>query len=568
MFEKQESNHVLGLEIDGASLKGAALSYERGRVKIEALVEHPLPVAAAVDENVNVKPLYKHQFGEPFDALIKSSLVVSQIETQDILVRPLEVKLFKERDINAVLQFQAEPLLPYPSENALVRKVTLSRSKEGSKLTLLVVRKDHLTEHLRQWEGVGIEPEVVTAAPQALSVFAKKFGLSDVPLAVLHIGNSESFCISCEDGALVAAQFIPHGLDELLGSLDKTDPASAEGALLQGPVDKMMLESLKFKESVDVLRTSVMRTVYGLAKQLRGKEVNDILIVGPGASMGGLAEMLAASLKKNLVPLKLEAAAGNVTLAELQTFALPIGEALCALPGEKEQVNFRDGEFAYSDPWKRMKKPLAIYVLLCLAAAAALVLFGKAYVAYQEAEIRKEYLDLLGVMNKPFDVFEKELVAKGPLEKVGEVVGNPKELTPEDIRLRLGALDKEISATPQLYPLLPNIPLVSDVLAWLTNHPSFTSTAEGEDVFPGLQIESFNYTVVKRPEPTKKQDKYQVKVELEFSGPTPKMAREFHDALIAPNEIVDPKGEIKWSSNKDRYRTSFFLKDKTVYNSL
>lgn len=64
--------------------------------------------------------------------------------------------------------------------------------------------------------------------------------------------------------------------------------------------------------------------------------------------------------------------------------------------------------------------------------------------------------------------------------------------------------------------------------------------------------------MTKRPEQNKKQEKYQVKVEMEFTSPTPKQAREFHDALIAPNDFVDPKGEIKWNSSHGRYRTSFF----------
>jgi len=59
-----------------------------------------------------------------------------------------------------------------------------------------------------------------------------------------------------------------------------------------------------------------------------------------------------------------------------------------------------------------------------------------------------------------------------------------------------------------------------------------------------LQIENLSYSMVKRPELTKKQERYQVKVELEFTSPTPKLAREFHDALIAPNDLVDPKGDI------------------------
>ena len=39
---------------------------------------------------------------------------------------------------------------------------------------------------------------------------------------------------------------------------------------------------------------------------------------------------------------------------------------------------------------------------------------------------------------------------------------------------------------------------------------------------PLLQIESFNYSLVKRPDVTKKQEKYQVKVEIEFSSPNTK----------------------------------------------
>ena len=59
--------------------------------------------------------------------------------------------------------------------------------------------------------------------------------------------------------------------------------------------------------------------------------------------------------------------------------------------------------------------------------------------------------------------------------------------------------------------------------------------------------------------------KYQVKVDLEFSTSSPRIAREFHDSLIAPNDLIDPKGEVKWSSNRGKYRTSFYLKDKTQY---
>ena len=138
----------------------------------------------------------------------------------------------------------------------------------------------------------------------------------------------------------------------------------------------------------------------------------------------------------------------------------------------------------------------------------------------------------------------------------------------DDLQQRMRYLDKELQSSPDTFPLLPNVPRVSDVLAWLSTHPVLSGkNSPGAPVSPPIQIESFNYTMIKRPEQTKKQEKYQVKVEFEFTTSTPKQAREFHDALIAPNDFVDPKGEIKWSSNRGKYRTSFFLKDKTTYPS-
>ena len=81
----------------------------------------------------------------------------------------------------------------------------------------------------------------------------------------------------------------------------------------------------------------------------------------------------------------------------------------------------------------------------------------------------------------------------------------------------------------------------------------------------GGGLENFSYKMVKRPEFNKKKEHYQVKVEIEFSTHTPRYAREFHDILLAPNEIIDPTSDVKWSSERGRYRASFFLKDKTLY---
>ena len=188
-----------------------------------------------------------------------------------------------------------------------------------------------------------------------------------------------------------------------------------------------------------------------------------------------------------------------------------------------------------------------------------LLLRSKRTREYEETLVKQEYLKLLSVLHKTYDEYEMQLPVN-ETEKAESIEG----LSVDQLKTRLNIIEKEIQAIPQIFPLQPNVPLVSDVLAWLSTHNSFVQK-EGAGSKDSLRIESLSYTMVKRPEPSKKQEKYQVKIELEVSSPTPKSAREFHDALIEPNDFVDPKGEVKWSSSRDRYKTSFFLKDKTIY---
>lgn len=546
MLDKPIASHVLGLELDSSLLKGAALSYARGKVIIDSLFSIPLERDSSANENV--KPLYIQPSNEELDAFTQKYLVATTIAANDILIRPLELKLKKEKDIDATLPFQVEPILPYPVENAILDRIFLAKTKEGSNLTILAVRKDHLAKNLEIWTGLGIEPEVLTAPPQALVHFANAFLATNAPTYILHIGTGSSLCLLCDEGKLIAAQAFEGGIGPLLPASGLTD-----------------LSDSSIKPALEALKIEVTRTIYALNKQAKGRDVKEILVTGPGAIIEGLPELLCQSFGKPLITISEEKLPG-IDRKELLNYAMPIGAALGALPKSRDQINFRQQEYAYPEPWKRLKEPLMLYFLLSIGLAAALYFFGNAYASYRQSELKQEYLNLLEVMNKPYTSFETEFASKSRSGGNSEEGPTPvAELTNDAIDLRLNLLEKEIQATPQIFPLQPNVPLVSDVLAWISTHPNFIGNSESEG--QSLHLENFSYNMVKRPEPTKKQEKYQVKVELEFSSLTPKMAREFHDALIAPNDIVDPKSEIKWTSNRDKYKTSFYLKDRTQYTT-
>lgn len=563
MLDKPDSLHTLGLDFTHLRIRGVQITQRKGKPVVDQLFDLPVNSYSADPAE---PPHYSLSHDEPgFRDAVQKNLTVTTLSGAEVLVRQLEVKLKKVADIDAVLSFQAEPVLPYPVENACLDRIVLDETPDGHNLALLAVRKDHLQQHLDLWHAFDVEPEVVTASPAAIAAFVHYFGASDKLQCAIHFGEAQSTCILMREGKLCAAQVCYLGLNNLRYAYKLDDKESGEEHFNQLDFSDIRKESAPhLLEALEQLRMEITRTLYALSKQAKSQEFEQVIATGDGAVLNHFAATLLQPLLKpaNKTFTIFEAPEGlGMNSAQLQEYAIPLGAALMALP-DRDQINFRYEEFAYPQPWKRYKKPVILYLALCTALAAALYFASNAYFSYEEDGLRKEYSELLESMNRPYTEFEKSFSSK----RGGEKVVSIRQLTQEDIANRLQVLQKEIQSAPDTYPLLPNVPTVSDLLAWLSTHPNVVERdAKTGKVKPLLQLESLSYTLLKRPEQTKKQEKYQVKVELEFSSETPKAAREFHDALIAPNAMVDPKGEVKWSTNRGLYRASFFLKDKTAY---
>lgn len=549
MFDKPTSFHTLGLEKSGHLLKAARIAAQKGQPIVSHLIEMELNPAEDLS-----KILFATEQGRNLKNALNQCLVVTALESHDVLIRPLEIKLKKERDIDEVLEFQAEPLLPYPLENAVLDRIILNKGVEGTHVNILAARKDHVMEHLDGWQSLNIIPEVVTSVPNALALFSFFATGQTNPLFVINMGAEETTCAMVNGSKLLAAQASHIGLQKFQEAAKGADLASIDFS----NIDKQQYPALH--QTVENWKFEVTRYLFGMAKQRKEQNVENVLLTGDGASLPNLGSYVAQSLEKKLL---------TTDHQEYLKFAVPIGAALSGFPNW-DQVNFRKQETAYPHPWRRLKKPLVSYFLLSILLATALYFFGESYLGYREDQLREEYVSLLSAMNKSYPTVEKEYAAKmhAPIDSDG--VPPLKLLTADEIVQRLNFLQKSLKDSPDIFPLQPNTPRVSDVLAWLSNHPLVKKTAEDDEgrPVPAFQLENFSYTMVKRPEPKKINEQYQVKVELEFSTPTPMIAREFHDSLIAPNDIVDPKGEVKWSSNRGKYKASFFLKDKTVYPNL
>ena len=267
--------------------------------------------------------------------------------------------------------------------------------------------------------------------------------------------------------------------------------------------------------------TEVQKTILSFSSSHKTKGFDAILLLGKENEA-----IQKATGKSVLFP---SASTLLLSQEELIRYGLAIGTALAG-----EDLDFRQKEFAYPHQWRRIKKPLFACASLSFVLVAALFGFGKIAMNHKKKAIEHAYLSLLKAEGKT-------------------VKGVEAPATSYEYLRSLTQIEKEVRARPDTYPLLPDIPKVRELLAWLSSQQA-------------IEVESLHYSMVKRPDFSRKNERYKIKVELEFSARDSNAANAFHDVLVSPSKFIDPKEEVQWTAGKGKYRTSFYLKDKTRYS--
>lgn len=478
---------LIGVDITNTQLKVAIIKQHKGNFQIIDLKTFSL-------DQENVQPLYKK-----LGLKTQNSIVATALDAKDLLVRQIKLPLTKDTEIASALEFQLEPLLPYPIENALIQYFPIEKDKSGCHLTVISAKKDKIDNHLSNAKLVN--PEIISCIPQAICQLSQEYSKGIEPLLHLHIGEKYATLILTEEGKLLSGRTI---------------------------------EMAQVATQTESFLKELCKAIFSIEAAFKNKKMSSLYLLGDTSWQ----EKIGGMTQKNVINAHLSWCAQD----KFHTFALAIGIAITAA---QQTVNFRQKEFQYPQVWKREKKALLTYLALSCLIASAIYFCNQMQQQKNLQNIQHEYAELA--------------VKEGKNIKMNLSALNNAELEEE-----ISALERDIRKRPELYPLLPDIPKVSDILAWMSTHPQIASGIESKNT--PINIESFRYVMVKQPNLQNKKEHYQVKIELEFTAANSSVARALHDALLAPNTIVDSKKELQWSCSKGRYQTSFFIKDKTRYS--
>lgn len=518
MFLFDDLDQARAIDKEGDCFKVALLSKVKGKVCVDKL--------DTLSTSEDVKRVYT----------LSSLPVFSALPASAILVRSLEIPKTRDRDLASVLRFQMEPLLPYPVDESLLTFIKQQEQEGKTLLKVLAAKKESLVKHLEELKVCGQEPTSVSSVPSALTAFVRH-RFPRTKTIVIHVAYEETSCVYVDQGKLMAAHSIPIGARHLKTQGTVTTPVEIDGSKV---LEKWVREA--------------SRLIFALQKQ---SPIEQALLTGYANEIEGLSACLMHQLSCRLVPAE-----------EDHAYAVPVGIALAKLNYEDASIEFRQEEFAFHYPLSHYLKPVGmLFVLSCLFSLLIFFAF-QFYFGQREEQLKMNYGKLILASKPSLAAFEQEFRTKNRLPPIDENEIKLEQFSQDELQSRLIFFEKQLKSTPEMFPLQPNTPRVADFLAWLNSHPQVVKTSKTGEKEVLLHIEAINYILVKHPDHNHKGEKYQVKVDLEFTANSPTEARQFHDALIAPNAMVDPKGDVKWNATKDRYHASFFLKDKTAYPSL
>ncbi len=213
-------------------------------------------------------------------------------------------------------------------------------------------------------------------------------------------------------------------------------------------------------------------------------------------------------------------------------YAIPIGLALDRVASDEASVQFCKAEFLPERTEKTRQKRALTYLGFCLGSALLLAIGGSFLASKKQS-----------ILALRLNQYHPSKTAISSIDQMRE---------------QLIEWETSLNKNKVSFAFLPTVPKVSDVLAWISTHPALTTEDGGQK--EGIAIKSMHYQLVKYPKIGESSSPYTAQLELEFSSEAPRGARDFHEALLKGDQIVNAKKEIKWQAQHPAYRTSFELK--------
>jgi type IV pilus assembly protein PilM len=453
--------------------------------------------------------------------------LASVLQSLPTLCRQISLPHLPPKEVEAALIDTLEQTVSVGVGESVVANESHPSDDGSLTVTAYLAKKTAVQEHLSYINSLSIDPEWIFPKAACLAAFISHFALNGWHY-VIDINADETIVVLIFNGHVIESRSLVGGSGGFTG-IEHPSPDNDERLRL---ILQHLTEAvLSYKER------------YGLEEGI------PLTITGSVLSSPLAATVIAEFANTPLSQLH----SSDDTISLLQC-AAAVGAAFLSQPKNTSASvpNFRKGEFAFAQPLLHWKRPLIALGVGCLATALAIAWYGNSRSSMIAEEMRNEWNRITAVAHTtPNEVAQHNGLSPGTTPSPEQLLGMGNWL--------LSSVESQTS-----YPLHPNVPRVTDIIAWLACQVDETikSVPLSNEKF---EIQSLHYQLVKRPTKSHPRERYQVRVDLEFATPSVALARAFHDRLVSNNQCIDSASEVKWTPSNGKYRATFFLKDTTHY---
>lgn len=378
-------------------------------------------------------------------AIAALKIVLAQLDKYDTIYTALSssVAIFKELKlpfltydkIKMVVNYEIEPLLPFPISDAVVDFiVTKQNVAEGSsEILVAAVQNQHLIAHLAICEGAGISPEIITIDLFALYGLYKKIpsyaswqgntvlidlGLQATRMAFIQDGQLR-FIRTVNKGTLHATKTIGQALDmqqnEIMENMMRFG--------LENSNNQRYMQAAT--QTFNDFWSEIQFTLQSFTAQTASQQpLNKIILLGGGAEIKGIPEFVTSLLGIPCELMHITDILQDPSISIKNHLALPSSSIISVSTAIQspltENFNLRQGVFATSKEGLLEKQ-------LITAALFALILMGSLGV-HSFLQVRKFRNDAYSYQHEALELLKARAHFAQPLQEGLKNIKEDKQL--------------------------------------------------------------------------------------------------------------------------------------------
>ncbi len=301
----------VGLDLGASSIKAVRAVEDADGPIITNIGSAGLP-SGAIDEGrvVNPEEVSNALQRSLRDGGIKDKKVITAISGARVVSREVELPTMPDNELREALRWEAEELLPFPVDEAIIDYVILDRREAQDKILLVAVNRDMVESYLEPLEMIGLKPRALNIQPFALhALLLQNIKDKNNNFALLDVGAENSHLLLLQGDRLELIRSVSFGgrdftsklAEEMEIDFHRAEEVKVNFENIRGTDttrDGLFTEQIEFifLEQAQVLVDEISRSFNYFQIEQRGAGFDHIYLTGSGSQLSILEELITQDL--------------------------------------------------------------------------------------------------------------------------------------------------------------------------------------------------------------------------------------------------------------------------------